>query len=262
MILEVTLGDFERVGRDVDRLDASIGKDPRSENGERAAAGAEIEDRCDALGVAGKRVVLGESGHEKLADQAARYDDALVDIERHALDIGAVDKIGGGLAGRRTRLDQLEEPRPLVAQEPGVEKRIERVDRQAQTLEDEKGGLVERSRRAVTEGEAGGEKPADRVAQPVARGQERFEPLVGRRLRQERPPQARRSCAALALVQEALALFAEQPSSVSLLGAFDRLGGPLGGVLLGSRERNGGWPYRRGRAAAVHSHRSGLRCDP
>ena len=62
MLLQVALRDFERVGRDVDRLDASIGKDPRSENGEGAAAGAEIEDRCDALGVAGKRVVLGESG--------------------------------------------------------------------------------------------------------------------------------------------------------------------------------------------------------
>jgi len=38
-----------------------------------------------------------------------------------------------------------------VAQEPGVEKRIEHIDGQAQSLEDEKGGLVERRRRTVAE---------------------------------------------------------------------------------------------------------------
>ncbi len=75
----------------------------------------------------------------------------------------------------------------------GVEKRIERVDRQAQTLKDEEGGLVERRCRAVAEGEAGGEKAADRIAQPVSRGEERVDPLVERRLSQGRPPQARRS---------------------------------------------------------------------
>ena len=83
------------------------------------------------LGIADERVVLGESGHHQFANQAARDDDALVDIERHALDVGAVDKVGGGLARRYARLDQSQEPRALVAKEPGVEKRIEHVDRQA-----------------------------------------------------------------------------------------------------------------------------------
>ena len=90
------------------------------------------------------------------------------------------------------------------AQEPGVEKRIERVDRQAQALEDEKGGLVERRRRAVAEGETGGEKAADRVAQPVSRGEEGFDPLVVR-LRQGEPPAVRRSSTALAFAQDAVA---------------------------------------------------------
>ena len=47
-------------------------------------------------------VVLGERRHQQFADEAARHDDALVDVERHALDVGAVEEIGGGLArGRR-----------------------------------------------------------------------------------------------------------------------------------------------------------------
>ena len=138
-------------------------------------------------------IVLGENGHDQFADQAARHDDALVDIERHALDVGAIDKVGGGLARGCARLDQSQKPGTLLAKQPGVEKRIEHVDRQAQTLKDEKGGFVERCRGAVAEGEAGGEKAADRVAQPVSRGQERFKPLVDRLLRQGRPPQARDS---------------------------------------------------------------------
>ena len=132
MLFQVALRDFERGGRDVDGHDARIGKDARGENGERSAAGAQIEDGCDARWVAGPRAILGEGGCQQFADQAARDDDALVDIERHALDIGAVQEIGGGLARRHPRFDQVQEPRPLVAQEPGVEKRIERVDRQAE----------------------------------------------------------------------------------------------------------------------------------
>ena len=143
-----------------------------------------------------------------------------------------------------------QEPRALVTKEPGVEKRIERVDRQAQALEDEKGGLVERRRRAVAEGEARGEKATDRVAQPVSRGEERFDPLVDRRLRQGRPPQARRSWASLALAQEVLSRLALQALSVGLLRTFDRPGGPLGGVLLGGREDFGDQHHRRSGAAA------------
>ena len=124
-----------------------------------------------------------------------------------------------------------------MAQEPGVEKRIERVDRQLEALENEKGGFVERSGRAMAEGETGGEKAADRITKPVARGEERFDPLVALRVRQgRRRARRRRSYAALALVQEVLARFALQALGVGLLGAFDRLGGPLGGVLSARRE--------------------------
>ena len=138
-------------------------------------------------------------GHEEFADQAARHDDALVDIERHALDIGAVQEIGGGLAGRRPRFDEIAEPRPFarrrsLASRNGSSVSIGRLE----TLENEKGGFVEGGGRAVAEGEVGGEKAADRVAQPVARGEERLDPLVAIRVSQGRPhpgrPLIRRSC--------------------------------------------------------------------
>ena len=143
MLVDVALCDFERAGREVDRVHPRAWKHPRGEDGERAAAGAQIEDGGNSLRLAGQRIILCERGHEEFADQAARHDDALVDIERHALDIGAVQEISGRLADRRPRFDQIAEPRPFVAQEPGVEKRVERVDWQREALQDEKGGFVE-----------------------------------------------------------------------------------------------------------------------
>ncbi len=80
-----------------------------------------------------------------------------------------------------------------MTKELRVEKRIERIDRQPEPFKDEKGGFIERRRRAMAEGELSRKKATDRIAQPVSRGEERFDPFVGRRLRQARSPQARRS---------------------------------------------------------------------
>jgi hypothetical protein len=43
VLVNVACGHFERAGRDVDRLDARIGKGARRENGERTAARAEVK---------------------------------------------------------------------------------------------------------------------------------------------------------------------------------------------------------------------------
>ena len=75
-----------------DGVDRRVGKDAGGQNGERTAAGAKIEDAEDRFGVAGERVVLGKRGHQEFADETARHDDALVDIERHALDVGAMQE--------------------------------------------------------------------------------------------------------------------------------------------------------------------------
>jgi hypothetical protein len=114
----------------------------------------------------------------KLADEAARHDDALVNVERHTLDVGAVEQIGRGLPRDRARLDQRVEPPTLGHEQLRVEEWIERVDREMKALENEIGRLVERRGRAVAEGEAGGAKPADRVAQPVARRDEEGDAFI------------------------------------------------------------------------------------
>ena len=112
----------------------ALGNDSRGENRERAAAGAEIEHALDRIGVLDQRALADEAAEQQFADEAARHDHALVDIERHALDIGAIEKVGGGLARRDARVDQLQRGARARRRQRGVEKRIERVDRQAQRL--------------------------------------------------------------------------------------------------------------------------------
>ena len=186
VLFDIAPGDGERVGRKVRRVDARVGKDARGEDRDRAPARAEVENAGDVLRIAGQPVVLGEGRDQQFADEAARRDDALVDVERHAPDIGAVQEVGRGLPRGHPRLDQRVEPLALAAQELRVEKRVERIDREVQALEDEIRGFVERGRRAVAEGEARGAEAADGVAQPVARGRKQFEALVG--LGQGHPP--------------------------------------------------------------------------
>ena len=157
----------------------ALGKTRGGEDGERAAARAEVERRArSSLGSPVSASVADERRHQQFADEAARHDDPLVDIERHALDIGAVQEVGGGLAGDDARLDQRVEPLALGAQEPRVEERIERIDRQIEAFEDDEGRFVERRRRPVAERQALGAEAADRVTQPVARGREKRDALI------------------------------------------------------------------------------------
>ena len=107
------------------------------------------------------------------------------------------------------------------------------------------------------EGQTRREKTSDRIAQPVPRREERLDPLIAVRVRQgQRPPRGRGSCAALAFVQETLAILALKPLGLGLLRAFDRLRRLLCGVALRSGE--GIQPRRptgrnaAGRAAAAH----------
>ena len=110
MLIDIAPRDRERVRGQVDGVDRRMGKNARRENGERAAAGAKIENVCDRVGVAYERVVLGERGHQEFADEAARDDRSLVDVERNALDIGAVQEVSRGLSRRDPRCDQRVEP--------------------------------------------------------------------------------------------------------------------------------------------------------
>ena len=178
VLLDVAPCDLQRVGRKVDGVDPGVGKDAGGEDGERAAPRAEVEDPSDLRRVASQRIGFRERRHQELANEAARHDDPLVDVKRHALDIGAVQEVGGRLSGDDARLDQRVEPRALGAQEPGVEKGIERVDRKIEAFENDEGRFVERCRRPVAERQVLGAEAANRVTQPVARGGEKRDALI------------------------------------------------------------------------------------
>ena len=130
------------------------------------------------VGVVDRRAGADEAVKQQFADEAARHDRALVDIERHALDIGAIEQIGGRLARRDARVDQRQQPRALGRGQAGVEERIERVDRQLEPFEDDERRFVDRVGRAVTIGEFGGVEAADGVAEEIANGDEDGEALV------------------------------------------------------------------------------------
>ena len=66
----------------------------------------------------------------------------------------------------------------LRARQRRVEKRIERVDRQAQRLENDEGGFVDGVGRAMAVDEPGRVEPADGVAEEVAQRREDREALV------------------------------------------------------------------------------------
>ena len=116
---------------------------------------------------------------QQFADEAARHDRPLVDIEGNALDIGAVEQVGGRPARGDARIDQRQQPRPLVVGQARVEEGVERVDRQLQPFKDDERRLVECIGRAVAIGEFGGVEAADRVAEEITDGDEDSEPLVG-----------------------------------------------------------------------------------
>ena len=226
------------------------GKAPRGENRERAAARAEVEHALDLLGRLDQAVLADNLGEKQLSDEAARHDDALVDVERHALDIGLVEQIGGGLAGFDARVDQCGEALALLDEKPRVGERIERVDRQMQSLEDQESGFVDRRVGPVPEGEISLEETADRMAEPVARGDEDVEariehgdcPSIARRVPNETAGvgagcraifnYAIGSRALLALGDELFALLEMQFLGLGLLFAFLRSGGSGGGVRL------------------------------
>ena len=109
-----------------------------------------------------------EVAGQQFADIGARHDHPFVDMEGDAADIGAAEEIGRRLARRDACLDQIGEALALGQDEPGVEERIELVDRKLQGLEHDEGRLVEGIGRAVAIDEAGSVETADREAEEVA----------------------------------------------------------------------------------------------
>src|SRR4029077_18014767 len=142
----------------------------RRQHGEAARSRAEIEHATDTSRVLDQPRALApeERPAQDLADEGAEHDHALVDMERHAADIGAAQQIGGGLARGDTRLDQTHEPPPLVVRELSLENGLEPVDRQMQALEDQKRRLVARVVGAMAENELRRGEYAHGMAEHIA----------------------------------------------------------------------------------------------
>ena len=103
IIGDVARGDLERVLRNIHRVDPRIRKLPRGEDRQTARAGAEVEHAFDALrdrrsAKPPSSSLAAEVRIQQFADEGARHDHALVDIERQAAHVDLVDEIGGRLS--------------------------------------------------------------------------------------------------------------------------------------------------------------------
>src|SRR5882762_327816 len=96
VVLEyVSLGDDKRGGRDIRGIDAGAPKCARSENGEAAGAGAQVEHAPRRPAQPRPQAIA-----EKLGDVRARHHDATVDVERDSCEPGLVKQVGDGNALR------------------------------------------------------------------------------------------------------------------------------------------------------------------
>ena len=156
VIGDVARGDGEGVLGKVDRVDPGIGEIPAREDGETAGAGAEVEHAFDLSGILDQRtagfvILAAEMRVQQFADEGARHDGALVDIERQAAHVDLVDQIGGGFARGDAARDHVEDGLGLVCGDPRHRKRLELVGMQMQRFADQEGGLRHRIGGAMRE---------------------------------------------------------------------------------------------------------------
>lgn len=170
VVAHVDLRDFERIGRQIDRVDFGVRERARREDREAARARAELEHRADLLGIGD---VWLQPVVEQLADERTRHDHALVDVEAVAVHPRFARQIGGRHALGRASLDHREHGGDFVGQQPRVEERFERVERQVERMQHEIRRFVIGVVRAVTESELRFREARHGVAQQVANGGKR-----------------------------------------------------------------------------------------
>ncbi|MGY3440314.1 hypothetical protein ACVW17_000315 [Bradyrhizobium sp. USDA 4473] len=146
---------------------------PSGQDRKAAGAGAEVEHAVDVGGIADQRgavLVAAEMRVQQFADEGARHDGALVDIERQAPHIDLVDEIGGRLPRCDPPLDQVENLLAFSEGDARGGKILELVGMQMQRLADQERGFGDRIGGAVREYELGGVEAAHRVAQEIEQG--------------------------------------------------------------------------------------------
>ena len=180
VLLDIAPRDRERARRK--------GRPRRSARWERRGRRGWRANRRRCRGRARSRSSSGSPISDAVADEAVNSNspmklrgtiDALVDIERHALDVGAVEQVGGGLARGDARVDQRQQPRAFARASARASRNGSSASIGRWSPSRTRRPLRRRRGRAVAIGESGVAKAADGVAQPVARSGEAFEPLVG-----------------------------------------------------------------------------------
>ena len=185
-------------------------------------------------------VVAAEMRIQQFADEGARHDGALVDIERQAAHVDLVDEIGGGLSRGDAALDQVEDLLALGRGDARGRKGLELVGMQMQRFADQEGGLRHRIGGAVREHQFGLDEAADRIADEIEQRQQfagaDLAEISALGLSNRRVPRLAGSLAAFGhqdLVQRAAAASSWPRASIQLV--------PFG---LSSRFQNGALAFR------------------
>ena len=154
-----------------------IGKIARGEDRKAARAGTEVEHAFDLGRFAdqGRGVfiaVAAEMGVQQFADEGARHDGALVDIERQAAHIDLVDEIGRGFAGGDALIDQTEDFLAFRGGDARGGKAFELVGMQMQGLANQECRFGHRIGGAMREHQFRLGKAADGVADEIEQRQQ------------------------------------------------------------------------------------------
>ena len=125
---------------------------------------------------------------QQFADEGARHDDALVDIERQAAHVDLVDEVGGRFSGGDAALDHIENLAALVRRDPRGGEWLELVRMQTQHFADDERRLGDRIGGAVGKNQFRRVEAADGIADEIEQREQlarlyRGRATLGRRLR-------------------------------------------------------------------------------
>ena len=171
---------------------------------------------------------------QQFADERARHDGALVDIERQAAHVDLVDEVGGGFSRRDAARDQIEDFFAFGCRDARGGERLELVRVQMQRLADQEGGLGNRIGGAMRKHQLGLGEAADGVADEIEQRQQFARADLGE-FRRGRAALCRRLCAFghQRLVQRAAAASSWSRASIQLVP-----------FSLSSRFQNGALVFR------------------
>ena len=166
---DIDPGYFQRIRRQVDRIDVGIRVVQRSQDGEAARTGAQVQRRMHQLRVFDPRF---QGFGQQLGDERTRHDHPLVHVEVVPGQPGFVRQVGGGQTLAHPALDHGKGGIPLGRQQPAVQQGVKAFQRQVQGVRQQVGRLVPGVVGAVAEYQPGLLETRDGKAQHVAHGVE------------------------------------------------------------------------------------------